>query len=175
MSSSAPIRWRTAVSGAQPVLCNACVSEVLLSQLPTACQPLWLQHSCKSLSTCRINIRPSCDPQVLSDPRQKRFFKSKDMRDLFTLGDQYLDAPETAAIFAGLDSEVALDPVQLARPVSATPQPAADVEDPAGNWGTAAAPSHDDSAEDEPQQDVAAGPGESHARRGRCQQRAGCC
>ena len=63
--------------------------------------------------------------QVLSDPRQKRFFKSKDMRDLFTLGDQYQDAPETAAIFAGLDLEVALDPAQLARPSSADPTAAA--------------------------------------------------
>lgn len=64
--------------------------------------------------------------QVLSDPRQKRFFKSKDMRDLFTLGDQYADAPETADIFAGLDTAVALDPTELAVPAgSTTPTPEA--------------------------------------------------
>ena len=44
--------------------------------------------------------------QVLSDPRQKRFFKSKDMRDLFTLGDEYANATETSAIFASVNGEV---------------------------------------------------------------------
>lgn len=46
--------------------------------------------------------------QVLRDPRQKRFFKAKDMSDLFQLGDQYVQAPETAQIFAGVNSEVPL-------------------------------------------------------------------
>ena len=46
--------------------------------------------------------------QVLSDPRQKRFFKAKDMSDLFQLGDQYAQAPETAQIFAGINSEIPL-------------------------------------------------------------------
>ena len=27
--------------------------------------------------------------KVLRDPRQKRFFKARDLRDLFTLGDEY--------------------------------------------------------------------------------------
>ena len=44
--------------------------------------------------------------QVLSDPRQKRFFKSKDMRDLFTLGDEYANATETSEIFASINGEV---------------------------------------------------------------------
>ena len=44
--------------------------------------------------------------QVLSDPRQKRFFKSKDMRDLFTLGDEYANATETSEIFASVNGEV---------------------------------------------------------------------
>jgi hypothetical protein len=46
--------------------------------------------------------------QVLRDPRQKRFFKAKDMSDLFQLGDQYAHAPETAQIFAGINSEIPL-------------------------------------------------------------------
>lgn len=49
----------------------------------------------------------ACDYlQVLSDPRQKRFFKSKDMRDLFTLGDEYANATETSEIFASVNGEV---------------------------------------------------------------------
>ena len=40
--------------------------------------------------------------QVLQDPKQKRFFKSKDMQDLFTLGDEYSQETETAAIFSSL-------------------------------------------------------------------------
>ncbi|KAL3138902.1 hypothetical protein ABBQ32_005724 [Trebouxia sp. C0010 RCD-2024] len=44
--------------------------------------------------------------KVLSDPRQKRFFKSKDMRDLFTLGDEYANATETSEIFASVNGEV---------------------------------------------------------------------
>ena len=31
--------------------------------------------------------------QVLRDPRQKRFFKAKDISDLFQLGDEYAAAP----------------------------------------------------------------------------------
>ena len=42
--------------------------------------------------------------QVLQDPKQKRFFKSKDMQDLFTLGDEYSQETETAAIFSTLTS-----------------------------------------------------------------------
>ena len=42
--------------------------------------------------------------RVLRDPRQRRFFKAKDMADLFTLGDEYMD--ETADIFAGIDTSI---------------------------------------------------------------------
>jgi DNA excision repair protein ERCC-6 len=38
---------------------------------------------------------------VLQDPRQRRFFKAKDMSDLFTLGSEYASTTETSAIFAG--------------------------------------------------------------------------
>ncbi len=44
---------------------------------------------------------------MLQDPRQKRFFKAKDMSDLFVLGSEYATATETADIFAGLDGSVA--------------------------------------------------------------------
>ena len=47
-----------------------------------------------------------CPAQVLQDPRQKRFFKARDMSDLFTLGNEYASATETATIFAGLNGEV---------------------------------------------------------------------
>lgn len=44
--------------------------------------------------------------RVLSDPRQRRFFKARDLSDLFTLGDEYADGTETAAIFSSLDTEI---------------------------------------------------------------------
>ncbi|KAL6779652.1 hypothetical protein ACKKBG_A13170 [Auxenochlorella protothecoides x Auxenochlorella symbiontica] len=37
--------------------------------------------------------------KVLRDPRQRRFFKARDMHDLFTLGGEYQDGTETSAIF----------------------------------------------------------------------------
>lgn len=39
--------------------------------------------------------------KVLTDPRQRRFFKQKDIRDLFTLGDYEERGTETGDIFAG--------------------------------------------------------------------------
>lgn len=39
--------------------------------------------------------------KVLSDPRQRRFFKPKDMRDLFQLGNETEEGTETGDIFAG--------------------------------------------------------------------------
>lgn len=44
--------------------------------------------------------------RVLRDPRQKRFFKAKDLSDLFTLGDEYAEGTETAAIFSSLGTGV---------------------------------------------------------------------
>lgn len=38
---------------------------------------------------------------MLTDPRQRRFFKPKDIRDLFTLGDEDEHGTETGDIFAG--------------------------------------------------------------------------
>ena len=58
---------------------------------------------------------------MLSDPRQKRFFKSKDMRDLFTLGDEYADASESATIFAGLDSHINVEPTPEPMPADGEP------------------------------------------------------
>lgn len=51
--------------------------------------------------------------KVLRDPRQKRFFKARDLSDLFTLGDEYADGTETAEIFASLDTE--LNPADFQR------------------------------------------------------------
>lgn len=39
--------------------------------------------------------------KVLTDPRQRRFFKQKDIRDLFTLGNDEEEGTETGDIFAG--------------------------------------------------------------------------
>jgi DNA excision repair protein ERCC-6 len=57
--------------------------------------------------------------QVLRSPKQKRFFKSKDIHDLFTLGDQYAGGSETASIFSSLHGglEVPLDPDSMAVPM----------------------------------------------------------
>ena len=72
--------------------------------------------------------------QVLRDPKQKRFFKSKDIHDLFTLGPQYAGASETASIFSSLHGglEVPLDPDAMAVPAeSAQPTPAGEQAPPA--------------------------------------------
>ena len=42
----------------------------------------------------------------MKDPTQKRFFKSNDLYDLFTLNEGTSDKTETSAIFAGTNSEV---------------------------------------------------------------------
>ena len=47
--------------------------------------------------------------KVLKDPRQKRFFKAKDLSDLFTLGDEYAEGTETAAIFSSLGPAAAMN------------------------------------------------------------------
>lgn len=39
--------------------------------------------------------------KILSDPRQRRFFKRKDIKDLFTLGDDQEAGTETGDLFAG--------------------------------------------------------------------------
>lgn len=44
--------------------------------------------------------------KVLNDPRQRRFFKRKDMKDLFSLGEESDKGTETADLFAGAATEV---------------------------------------------------------------------
>ena len=71
---------------------------------------------------------------MLRDPKQKRFFKSKDIHDLFTLGPQYAGASETASIFSSLHGglDVPLDPDAVAVPAeSAQPAPAGERAPPA--------------------------------------------
>ncbi len=46
--------------------------------------------------------------RVLKDPKQKRFFKSNDLYELFTLNEGTSDKTETSAIFAGTGSEVVI-------------------------------------------------------------------
>ena len=69
----------------------------------------WWACSIRQLRFLRQYASVICVPyakQVLQDPRQKRFFKARDMSDLFTLGSEYAGATETATIFAGLNGEV---------------------------------------------------------------------
>ena len=80
--------------------------------------PVW-EYSCE----CKhLNIWGA---QVLRNPKQKRFFKSKDIHDLFTLGDQYAGGSETASIFFSLHGglEVPLDPDAVAVPVESSQAP----------------------------------------------------
>nr|CAD7456218.1 unnamed protein product [Timema tahoe] len=54
--------------------------------------------------------------KVLSDPRQRRFFKTNDLFELFTLKESDQDgSTETAAIFAGTGSEVKVKPKSRSR------------------------------------------------------------
>lgn len=39
--------------------------------------------------------------KVLRDPRQRRFFKAKDLTDLFTLGDEYAGGPRRGGVCQG--------------------------------------------------------------------------
>ena len=53
--------------------------------------------------------------RVLKDPTQKRFFKSNDLYDLFTLNEGTSDKTETSAIFAGTNSEVEVNKYRQSR------------------------------------------------------------
>lgn len=46
--------------------------------------------------------------KVLKNPKQRRFFKTNDLFELFTLNEGKENSTETAAIFAGTGSEVAM-------------------------------------------------------------------
>lgn len=49
--------------------------------------------------------------RVLKDPKQRRFFKSNDLYELFTLGDDDVkQGTETSAIFAGTGSAISIKP-----------------------------------------------------------------
>ena len=47
--------------------------------------------------------------RVLKDPKQRRFFKSNDLYELFTLNEGTSDRTETSAIFAGTGSDVRVE------------------------------------------------------------------
>jgi len=51
--------------------------------------------------------------KVLKDPRQKRFFKAKDLSDLFTLGDEYAQGTETAEIFSSIGASANIDAAEI--------------------------------------------------------------
>ena len=48
------------------------------------------------------------------DPKQRRFFKSRDLFELFTLNETNDDKTETSAIFAGTGTEVRVTPKSAA-------------------------------------------------------------
>lgn len=52
--------------------------------------------------------------KVLKDPRQRRFFKSNDLLELFTLKETDDGTTETSAIFAGTKAQVRINKVQSA-------------------------------------------------------------
>jgi DNA excision repair protein ERCC-6 len=70
--------------------------------------------------------------RVLRDPRQRRFFKARDLSDLFTLGEEHRGGNETAEIFASLGTEITAEDV------------AAAAAGGGGGGGAAAAPSDSD-------------------------------
>lgn len=58
---------------------------------------------------CRQIFKQFLTNRVLKDPKQRRFFKSNDLFELFTLGNDNPDGgTETSAIFAGTNSDVKL-------------------------------------------------------------------
>ena len=66
-------------------------------------------------STCtyRQIFKQFLTNRVLKDPKQRRFFKSNDLYELFTLGaDDVSMGTETSAIFAGTGSDVKLKKVK---------------------------------------------------------------
>jgi len=58
---------------------------------------------------CRQIFKQFLTNRILKDPKQRRFFKSNDLFELFTLGDvDQKTGTETSAIFAGTNSDVKL-------------------------------------------------------------------
>lgn len=56
---------------------------------------------------CRQIFKQFLTNRILKDPKQRRFFKSNDLYELFTLGDDDPGAgTETSAIFAGTNSDI---------------------------------------------------------------------
>jgi DNA excision repair protein ERCC-6 len=53
--------------------------------------------------------------KVLSDARQRRFFKRKDIRDLFSLGDDQEEGTETGDLFAGTHVQEVVKPLDKAQ------------------------------------------------------------
>ncbi|XP_022193380.2 LOW QUALITY PROTEIN: DNA excision repair protein ERCC-6 [Nilaparvata lugens] len=69
--------------------------------------------------------------KVLKDPRQRRFFKSNDLFELFTLKETETEgSTETSAIFAGTGSEVKLDPNKRYRSAKKEIKPREEAENP---------------------------------------------
>ena len=112
--------------------------------------------------------------KVLRDPRQRRFFKARDLSDLFTLGDEYAEGTETAEIFAALDTEIRAE--DLAATPAGVGEPQGGGEGGAANItaGTAGAippeegsPSDRDDYESRDEGDGGAGPRGIRVSRGR--------
>lgn len=68
--------------------------------------------------------------KVLTDPRQKRFFQTKDLRELFTMGKEYgQEDTETARIFRQVDAEVDPDRQPEQQELAGEPGPGAAAAD----------------------------------------------
>lgn len=48
----------------------------------------------------------------MKDPKQKRFFKTNELHELFTLSEDGKEGTETSAIFAGTGSEIRVSPAK---------------------------------------------------------------
>ena len=44
--------------------------------------------------------------RILKDPKQRRFFKTNDLHELFSLADRNSEGTETGALFAGETTEI---------------------------------------------------------------------
>ena len=65
-------------------------------------------------NSCRQIFKQFLTNKILSNPKQRRFFRSGDLKDLFSLGEDEQDKQdsETHAIFAGTGSRIDLKKIQ---------------------------------------------------------------
>ena len=75
---------------------------------------LWQKSRMMYDNSCRQIFKQFLTNKILSNPKQRRFFRSGDLKDLFSLGEDEQDKQdsETHAIFAGTGSRIDLKKIQ---------------------------------------------------------------